>query len=172
MIRRVAWCACLVAALTTPPPVSGTTPSQPGRDDDFRRPRVEELSVGAFAMHLEPPLPIRVVGIVENRQIHLGRPVYAVTAQNVTDEVIGSYTLAAAVVSSDGTVKAVQRLEAVSNLKAGQARQQNLQLRVALPSISDRVAFVVVDLKSADGKHWSLPPDRLSALLKEARPRR
>ena len=46
-------------------------------DYDFRRPKAEDLASQAFTLDLDADGPIEVARVVEQRQITLGRPVYA-----------------------------------------------------------------------------------------------
>jgi hypothetical protein len=146
------------------PPTPGTFGAP--ADYDFRRPKAENLASQAFTLDLDADGPMEVVRVVEQRQITLGRPVYAVTARNRSEDAVKAYTVAAVVVGRDGTVKGMQRLPPVSNLKPGQERKQDIQIRVALPSISDRVAFAVVDVEPAAGERWSIDEASLRAILK------
>jgi hypothetical protein len=169
--------SCLIVALAASafaqaPDGAGLKPA-PGTfgapaDDEFRRPRVESLSSKAFTVDLQPDAPVRVVGVTEQRQITLDRPIYAVTARNISDGVVKAYTLAAVVVGRDGTSKGVQRLPAVNDLKPGQARKQDTQVRVAVPSLSDRVAFVVVEAELASGRRWTIDDATLQERLRQA----
>ena len=109
-----------------------------------------------------------VVGTVEQRQINLGRPVYAVVALNRSLDVVRSYTLAAVIVGADGATKAVQRLATVKNLKAGQERKQNTEIRAAIPSISDRIIFLVADVEASEGERWALDDAAMREMVKAA----
>jgi hypothetical protein len=162
----------VMPALAQAPDGAGLKPA-PGTfgaaaDDDFRRPRAEHLSSKAFTVDLQPDVPVRVVGVTEQRQITLDRPLYAVTARNVSAAVVKGYTVAAVVVGRDGTTKGVQRLPRGSGLKPSQARKQDTQVRVAVPSVSDRLAFVVVDVELADGERWTVDDARLQEALRLA----
>jgi hypothetical protein len=138
------------------------------KDDIFRRNNPDDMTSKALVLDVHPEWPILVVGTVEQRQINLGRPVYAVLARNRSLDPVRSYTLAAVIVGTDGTTKAVQRLAAVKNLKAGQERKQDTQIRAATPSISDRIIFLVIEIEQGEGERWALDDDALRKLVKEA----
>jgi hypothetical protein len=138
------------------------------KDDIFRRNNPDDMTSKALVLDVHPEWPILVVGTVEQRQINLGRPVYAVLARNRSLDPVRSYTLAAVIVGTDGTTKAVQRLAAVKNLKAGQERKQDTQIRAAMPSISDRIIFLVIEIEQGEGERWALDDDALRKLVKEA----
>ena len=122
----------------------------------------------AIALDLHPEWPIVVVGTLEQRQINLGRPIYAVLARNRSFDDVKSYTLAAVIVGRDGTPKAVQRLTRVKNLKAGQERRQDTEIRAAVPSISDRIIFLVAEVEAAEGDRMTLDDEELRRLVKTA----
>ena len=98
------------------------------KDDIFRRTNPDGMTSKALVLDVHPEWPILVVGTVEQRQINLGRPVYAVVARNRSLDPVRAYTLAAVIVGTDGTAKAVQRLATVKNLQAGQERRQNTEI--------------------------------------------
>ena len=138
------------------------------KDDIFRRVNPDDMTSKAMVLDVHPEWPIMVVGTVEQRQINLGRPVYAVVALNRSLDAVRSYTLAAVIVGADGTTKAVQRLATVKNLKAGQKRKQNTEIRAAIPSISDRIIFLVAEVEATEGERWALDDTALRERVKAA----
>ena len=91
------------------------------KDDIFRRKNPDDMTSKALVLDVHPEWPILVVGTVEHRQINLGRPVYAVVARNRSLDPVRAYTLAAVIVGTDGTAKAVQRLATVKNYRGGRS---------------------------------------------------
>jgi hypothetical protein len=138
------------------------------KDDIFRRKNPDEMTSQALALDVHPEWPILVVGTVERRQINLGRPAYSVLARNRSLDVVTSYRLAAVIVGSNGDTKAIQRLATVKNLKAGQERKQDTEIRAAMPSISDRIIFLVAEVESSEGDRWTLDDEALRKLVREA----
>ena len=138
------------------------------KDDIFRRVKPEEMTSQAITLDVHPEWPIEVIGTLEQRQINLGRPIYAVLARNRSSDAVRSYTLAAVVVGRDGTTKAVQRLTTVKNVKAGQEHRQDAEIRAAVPSISDRIIFLVAEVEAAAGERWVLDDEALRKLVKAA----
>jgi hypothetical protein len=136
------------------------------QDDIFRRKNPDDMTSKATVLDVHPEWPIMVVGTVEQRQINLGRPIYAVVALNRSLDVVRSYTLAAVIVGADGTTKAVQRLATVKNLKAGQERKQDTEIRAAIPSISDRIIFLVADVEASEGERWTLDDAAMREMVK------
>jgi hypothetical protein len=137
------------------------------KDDIFRRKNPDDMTSKALVLDVHPEWPILVVGTVEYRQINLGRPVYAVVARNRSVDPVKSYTLAAVIVGTDGTTKAVQRLAKVKNLQGLQERKQDVQIRAAIPSISDRIIFLVAEIEQEDGERWGLDDEALRNLVKK-----
>jgi hypothetical protein len=138
------------------------------KDDIFRRKNPDDMTSKALVLDVHPEWPILVVGTVEHRQINLGRPVYAVVARNRSLDPVRAYTLAAVIVGTDGTAKAVQRLATVKNLQGGQERKQDVQIRAAMPSISDRIIFLVAEIEQGEGERWALDDEALRKLVKTA----
>ena len=99
----------------------------------------------------------------ETRQL-----IYAVVAQNRSFDVVRSYTLAAVIVGSDGNTKAIQRLATVKNLKPGQQRKQDTEIRAAVPSISDRIVFLVADVEPTEGERWRLDEAAMRTIVRAA----
>jgi len=138
------------------------------KDDIFRRKNPDEMTSQALVLDVHPEWPILVIGTLERRQINLGRPSYSVVARNRSLDAVRSYTLAAVIVGSNGETKAIQRLATVKNLKGGQERKQDTEIRAAMPSISDRIIFLVAEVEASEGDRWSLDDEALRKLVREA----
>jgi hypothetical protein len=166
-LSRTAGAAGVLLMVVSAPAWAQVAPQdQLPKDDIFRRKNPDDMTSKAMVLDVHPEWPIMVVGTVEQRQINLGRPVYAVVALNRSLDVVRSYTLAAVIVGADGATKAVQRLATVKNLKAGQERKQNTEIRAALPSISDRIIFLVADVEASEGERWALDDAAMREMVK------
>lgn len=126
---------------------------------------VRGASWRVFGVDVDPSRPLAIDAVEEVRQ---QRPPsnYAVLATNRSEAPIESYVVAAVVVSSDGAVKAVQQLPAIKNLRPGQARRQETPIRVAILSVTDRVAFVPYRI-TAGGETWTVPDADMRRAVKQ-----
>jgi len=168
-LARQAAVVCFLGLIMAVPAWAQITPEeQLPKDDIFRRIKPEEMTSQAITLDVHPEWPIVVVSTLEQRPINLGRPIYAVVARNRSVDDVKSYTLAAVVVGRDGKTKAVQRLTTVKNLKAGQERRQDTEIRAAVPSISDHIIFLVAEVDGGEGESWKLDEEALRRLVKEA----
>jgi hypothetical protein len=149
------FCATFAACLSLLSPLIGIANAQ--TDDHFRRQPAETgAAVAAFGVDTYPQGPLEIVEVTQIRQAY-GRHRFAVTARNKSPEPIASYVIVGLVVLSDGTVKATQPLPAVKNLKAGQSRRQEFDLRVAVLGVPDRLAFAVSEVQHKPvGDPWTI----------------
>ena len=120
-----------------------------------------------FAVDVRRDSPVELYQVEEVRQ-QLPPHRYAVRARNRSADVLASVAIAAVVVASDGTAKAFQPLPVVKNLKPNQARREEAAIRVAVLGVTDRIAFVVTGVTSADGQSWTASDEELRARVKEA----
>ena len=156
----------VAASLLLMSPLVGVASAQ--MDDQFRRQAAETGGVvQAFGVDSYPEGPVQIVDVAQIRQAY-GRHRFAVTARNRSSEPIASYVLVGTVVSSDGTVKATQALPPIRNLKAGQSRRQEFDLRVAVLSVSDRLVFAVSEVQRLSGDPWKVSEADLRATIKAA----
>ena len=127
----------------------------------------------AFAVGVGAKLPVTIVGIEEIRRPD-GRARFAVAVKNISAEAVPSYQVSAAVVGNDGKVKAWQPLEAVKELQPGKSRRQEILVRVAVPALTDYIAFAVSELQPASGDAWKAEPAALEEAVQKvaARPNR
>ncbi len=136
-------------------------------DPMLRAGEIRGQSWRVFAVDLSPEGPLAFEGVEDVRQ-PLPPPAFAVLAKNRSDAPIASYTLAAVVVRSDSSVIAIQPLPPIRNLRPGQSRRQEVRIRVAALSVTDRVAFVQHELPGEDGSAWTPAEEDLRAAVKLA----
>lgn len=147
-------------------PVSAYAQFDPRRMEDVESQAM--LRQGrSFAVGVGAKLPVTIVGIEEIRRPD-GRARFAVAVKNMSDAPVPSYTVGAAVVNSDGTVKAWQPLEVVKELKPGQTRRQEILVRVAVPAHTDLLAFAVRELEPAAGEPWKADDSALATAIHKA----
>lgn len=138
-------------------------------DDRLDRLRANPTASRAFALDIQPEAPVVVVMVEELRQPNPPHR-YAVTLQNRSQAAVATITAVACVVASDGSVKSVDRLAVVKNLKPGQSRRLETAPRSAVVSISDRVAFVIQSAEDGQGGVWTLTNQELAERIKQAAP--
>jgi hypothetical protein len=76
-------------------------------------------------------------------------------------------SLAAAIVTGDGSVKAVQRLPAIRNLKPNQANRLEMRVTVTVLTPTDRVVFYVSEMSDGGGV-WKAADADVAASIKSA----
>lgn len=136
-------------------------------DDRLDRLRENPSAARAFALDLQPEAPIAVASVEELRQPNPPHR-YAATLLNRSSAPVASLTAAACVVQSDGTVKGIDRLPTVKNLKPGQSRRLETAIRSTIVSVSDRVVFVLVAADDGQGGRWVLSDEEVARRMKEA----
>ena len=143
------------------------TPALAQMDDHFRRQPAETGGhLQAFGVDVYPDGPIAIEQVNQIRQAY-GRHRFAVNVKNRSSSPVVSYALVGVVVGSDGSVKAVQPLPPIKNLKPGQSRRQEFDLRSAVLGLSDTLAFAVSEVQSgADA--WKVTDADLKAAIKAA----
>jgi hypothetical protein len=120
----------------------------------------------AFAVGVGAKLPVAITGIEEIRRPD-GRARFAVAVKNLSNEAVPSYQVSAAVVGSDGKVKAWQPLEPIKELKPGHSRRQEILVRVAVPALTDYIAFAVSEVQPPSGDSWKAEPAALEAAVQK-----
>jgi len=119
-----------------------------------------------FAIDSHPACPLAITQVEEIRQ-HNPPNTWGVFVRNHSAAPVTSFTLAAAIVTGDGTVKAIQPLPAVKNLKPQQNVRQELRIRVTVLMPTDRVVFFVDDVLS-DAEMWKANRSAVGASIKMA----
>jgi hypothetical protein len=155
----VALAVHIVAILATVPVSAQIDPSLRALSEPQRASR------RVFAVETYPGGPIEIEAVEEVKQ-QLPPSHYAVRARSRAAFPIKEYRLAAMVVGSDGTVKAIQPLPRVKNLKPGDARRQQEQIRVAVMTVTDRLAFALYDV-TTDEEAWAVPNQALRDAVKQ-----
>lgn len=120
----------------------------------------------AFAVGVGAKLPVAITGIEEIRRPD-GRARFAVAVKNLSMDPVSSYQVSAAVVGSDGKVKAWQPLDPIKELKPGQSRRQEVLVRVAVPALTDYIAFAVSEVQPASGDAWKAEPAALEEAMQK-----
>lgn len=121
----------------------------------------------AFAVGVGARLPVQIVGLEEIKNPD-GRFRFAVRVKNVSDAPVPAYTVSAAVVQSDGLVKAFQKLNPIKQLRPGQVRRQEFVVRVAVPAHTDLVALAVAEVERASGEPWKADEAALVEAIQRA----
>lgn len=159
--RARAWALAIGGAVlaTTMPASAQIDPSLRALSEPQR------VSARVFAVETYPGGPVEIEAVEEVKQM-LPPSHFAVRARNRSGFPIKEYRLAALVVAADGTVKAIQTLPRVKNLKPGDARRQQEQIRVAVMGVTDRVAFVLYDV-TTDDDTWAVPNQELRETVRQ-----
>jgi hypothetical protein len=136
------------------------------RMNQFEDPKGSSWRV--FAVDTLPAGPLAIVQVEEVRQ-HNPPSVWAVSIVNRSFLPVESVTLAAAVVDSAGTVKAIQTMPAIKQLKPSQVQRRQLRIRATVLTPTDRVVFFVDEVRSETSSFKAKPIDvtgmiRLAAL--------
>lgn len=118
-----------------------------------------------FGVEVDPSRPVGIAAVEEVRQRNPPSH-YAVSATNRSGAQIDAYVVAAAIVTADGSVRAIQELPTVKNLKPGQTRRQQTPIRIAILSESERVAFVPLRIVIG-GETWTVGDADLRAAVKQ-----
>jgi hypothetical protein len=127
---------------------------------------LETVEGRAFALKSDDSAPVQIVKIEELRSPD-GRARYAYYVRNRSSEDVKGWTVVAAIVGTNGEVKANQPTKD-SNLKPGQIRRREIVFRMAVPSISDAVAFAVAEIQQPDGRPWRIDELALETIMGEA----
>jgi hypothetical protein len=153
----------LVAALLSLAQFTNQTPSD-ARSNQFEDPQGSSWRV--FAVDSYAGGPLAITEVAELRQQN-PPSLWAASVKNRSSEALASFTLAAAIVAADGTVKAIQRLPAIKNLKPNQASRRELRVTATVLTPTDRVVFFVSDV-SHGSDAWKAEEAEVGALIKAA----
>ena len=134
------------------------------RMNQFEDPKGTSWKVFAVESYADGPLAITEVQEVRQQNPPSS---WVVFARNRSLMPVASYKLAAAIVSGDGNVKAIQQLPAIRNLPPGRVSRQEMRVVVAVLMPTDRVVFFVSDVSSEIGS-WKSSSLDVTALIKSA----
>jgi hypothetical protein len=145
------------------PAIGGQTP-----EDSINKEFLElkGSSWRVFAIDSYPAGQLAITDVQEIRQYNPPNT-WGVFVRNRSASLVTSATLAAAIVAGDGTVKAVQTLPAIKNLKPQQDVRQELRIRVAVLMPTDRVVFFVDEVSGA-ADVWKASRSEVGASIKRA----
>lgn len=152
-----------VAAQITNQTLTNPTPSD-ARMNQFEDPKGASWRV--FAVDSDTGGPLAITQVEEVRQ-HNPPSNWGVYVQNRGLMPVTSLTLAAAIVDVGGTIKAIQPLPPIRNLKPGQIQRREMRVRVTVLAPTDRVVFFVRELSSDVGP-WKAAETDVAMLIKAA----
>ncbi len=162
--------AGLASAQVAQPPIRILNPTNPNPTPGDARMNQFEDPKGAswrcFAVNSLPKAPVRITQVGEVRQ-HNPPSTWSVFLQNSGLLPVNSVTVAAAVVDTNGNVKAIQPLPAIKNLKPGQLQRRETRIRVTVIAPTDRVVFYLRELVSESGD-WKVSESDVAELIREA----
>jgi hypothetical protein len=150
-------------ALSLGAQLTNLTPSD-ARSNQFEDPRGTSWRV--FAVDSDPQGPLAITEVQEVKQ-HNPPSTWGVIVRNRSLGPVASYTLAAAVVLVDGTVKGVQTLPAIKNLGPSQVRRQEARIVLTTINPTDRVVFYVNEV-TRDAAAWKAAKAEVEPLIKAA----
>jgi hypothetical protein len=162
MVSMTALALCLVVQQTSPT-LTNPTPSD-ARMNQFDEVRGSSWRVFAVESNADGP-----IGITEVQEIRQQNPPskWAVFAQNRSLALVTSFTIAAAIVSGDGNIKAVQPLPAIKNLQPARVSRQEMRVTTTILMPTDRVVFFVNEASGLTGP-WKAARADITALVKAA----
>src|SRR4029450_5011417 len=134
------------------------------RMNQFEDPKGTSWRVFAVESYTDGPL-----AITEVQEVRQQNPpsTWVVFARNRSLMPVASYRLAAAIVTGDGNVKAIQPLPALKNVPPGKVSRQEMRVVVSVLMPTDRVVFFVSDVSSELGS-WKSSSIDVEALIKSA----
>ena len=134
------------------------------RMNQFEDPKGTSWKVFAVESYSDGPLAISEVQEVRQQNPPSS---WVVFARNRSLMPVASYRVAAAIVSGDGNVKAIQPLPALKNVPPGKVSRQEMRVVVSVLMPTDRVVFFVSEVLSEMGS-WKSSSNDVAALIKSA----
>jgi hypothetical protein len=143
--------------------LTNQTPSD-ARSNQFEDPKGTSWRVFSVDSYAGDPL-----AITEVEEVRQQNPpsTWGVYVQNRSSTPVTSFALAAAIVTGDGNVKAIQPLPAIKNLKPKQVVRREMRVTVTVLLPTDRVVFFVKEV-SGGSADWKAAEADISALIKLA----
>jgi hypothetical protein len=127
---------------------------------------VNGASWRVFAVDSHPTGPLVITQVEEIRQQN-PPSLWAVYVRNRMAAPVVAGGLAAAIVTGDGNVKAIQQLPAIRNLKPNQVNRREMRVTATVLTPTDRVVFYISDV--SDGREvWKAADPDVAALIKSA----
>lgn len=117
-----------------------------------------------FAVDSYEAGPIGVVQVEEVRQQNPPSE-WAVSVRNRGLAPVPLYRLAAATVTGDNKVKAIQQLPAIKNLAPGKVSRQQIKIFPTILTPTDRVVFFVNAVRE-EASPWQADKDAITALIR------
>lgn len=110
------------------------------------------------------------LAITEVQEIRQQNPpsTWAVLFRNRSLAPLISLTMAAAIMSGDGTLKGIQPLPAIKNLGPGNMRRQEMRVQVTVLAPTDRVVFFVNEVSGEMTPPWKAQRSDIVALITAA----
>jgi hypothetical protein len=139
------------------------------RPSDARMNQFEDVkgtSWKVFAVESCADCPLAITEVQEIRQ-HNPPSSWAVFVRNRSLMPVASYTIAAAVVTGEGNVKAIQPLPAIRNLQPAKVSRQEMRVRLAVLAPTDRVVFFVNEV-SSETAQWKAANADISTMIRLA----
>jgi hypothetical protein len=143
--------------------LTNQTPSD-ARSNQFEEPKGTSWRV--FGVDSYPDGPIAITEVEEIRQQN-PPSTWGVHVKNRSSAPVTSFALAAAIVTGDGNVKAIQPLPTIKNLKPNQAVRREMRVTVAVLMPTDRVVFFVNEVSDVNAV-WKAVRADTGALIKSA----
>jgi hypothetical protein len=160
-----------VAAAQTQPPIRILNPTNPDPiPSDARMTQFDAETKGTswrvFAVNALPEAPIAIVQVEEVRQQN-PPSTWGVSIVSRAPMPVETVAVVAAVVDVTGSVKAMQPLPAVKNIKPGSVQRRETRIRVTQIAPTDRVVFFVKDVSGEVGE-WKAEDGSVAALIRTA----
>ncbi|MCC7126371.1 MAG: hypothetical protein IT178_16095 [Acidobacteria bacterium] len=156
--------ALVLAVLVSIPTLAAAQTPSDARGNQFVDPKGTSWQV--FAVDSHPAGPLGITQVEEVRQ-HNPPSLWGVYVQNRASAPVASFVVAAAIVTGDGAVKAMQPLPAIKNLKPGQVVRRQMRVTATVLGETDRVAFFVREV-TGDAEPWRADDADVRTLIKLA----
>src|SRR5262245_33608931 len=139
------------------------------RPSDARMTQFEDVRGSSWKVFAVESFADGPLGIIEVQEIRQQNPPskWAVFVRNRSFFPVERYTMAAAIVTGDGIVKAVQPLPTIRNLAPSKTQRQEMRVAVTVLTPTDRVVFFVKEILSEVGE-WKAPDATVFDIIKAA----
>jgi hypothetical protein len=139
------------------------------RPSDARMNQFEEVRGSSWKVFAVESFVDGPLGITEVQELRQQNPPskWAVIVRNRSLFPVERYTMAAAIVTGDGHVKAVQPLPTIRNLGPSKIARQEMRVITTVLMPTDRVVFFVKEISSEVGQ-WKAPDSTVFDIIKAA----